>query len=61
MKNTAKKNTVIKLPKAKFCAGICRICPYYDMRDTDSRGWGWCTRLGGYRSPTDYCGYNPNS
>lgn len=58
-----KYNSILnfKIPEGTFCAATCISCAYYNLSDTNSSGWGWCTRLGGYRSPRDYCGYHPQN
>ena len=50
MKNE-KKESNITLPKGVFC-GNCSDCLFYQPRNTDSQGRGYCPHYG-YNSPQD--------
>lgn len=54
LKTAAKlTNTEIKLPEGKFYSNNCCDCIYYNTRDTDSTGRGYCSSFNTHYFPEE--------
>lgn len=43
----------IELPQGYFCGGNCSDCRYYEYRNTDSNGRGYCNWYGTHYYPSE--------
>lgn len=48
-----KKEVKIELPQGYFCGGNCSDCRYYEYRNTDSHGRGYCNWYGTHYYPSE--------
>ena len=54
-----KVEKTVKIPQGKFCSGNCCDCVYYEARNTDSNGRGYCNHYGSHYYPSERqgCGW----
>ncbi len=48
-----KANVKIELPQGYFCGGNCSDCRYFEYRNTDSNGRGYCNWYGTHYYPSE--------
>ncbi|MCI8628913.1 MAG: hypothetical protein HFE57_05325 [Firmicutes bacterium] len=53
MKEENKKTSKIVIPQGCFCGGNCADCVYYEPRNTDSHGRGYCNHYGSHYYPSE--------
>ena len=49
------KNFAVKIPDGTFCydSGNCSTCVYFEARNTDSNGRGYCNYYGSHFYPSE--------
>jgi hypothetical protein len=47
------KAEAARIPDGKFCGGNCSDCRYYEPRNTDSQGRGYCNSFGSHYWPSE--------
>ena len=54
-----KVEKAVKIPQGKFCGGNCSDCVYYEARNKDSNGRGYCNHYGTHYYPSERqgCGW----
>lgn len=45
--------SIAKLPEGYFCGGNCADCVYYEPRNKDSNGRGYCNYYSTYYYPSE--------
>ncbi len=47
------ENKIVKIPEGAFCGGNCSTCIYFEARNTDSNGRGWCNWYHSHYYPSE--------
>lgn len=54
-----KEKNEIKIPAGTFCGGNCIGCAYYEPRNTDDSGRGYCNYYNTHYYPSERNGCGP--
>ena len=53
MKKAISENHEVLIPEGSFCGGNCADCIYYEPRNKDSNGRGYCNYYSTYYYPSE--------